>query len=333
MKTDGLYITLFPDGKIKRYLRDGGSKIPLDDTTIAGEIINLSEQNHIHLYQAIKEIWALAGRTGDAGNNLEFAVAMESFLHRLRKENIIRYTLLMTQIADHPNDRPFARWDMQEAAIFIANNFSQAMAADITVGRVLSALSDGLPIALDEEHEMLRQSSAYVTFTFGDPLTTEYQFRSEEQYFIFLLQHFILSKPNVAVCQFCGRFFMPKTRKKTLYCDRVVRDNRSCKRVAPHMKRKEKIAASRVLSEFKRVKEMMEKRYDRTGDDKTPSIIDITYEQYFEWLLSATDARDRYLAGELTEEEAMAIIYVPTKDELLEQISSDLTLETAGTKS
>lgn len=334
MKTDGLYITLGPDGTIKRYLRDGDSKIPLDDTTIAGEIINLSEQNHIHLYQAIKEIWALAGRTGAAAeNNTEFAIAMETFLHRLRKENIIRYTLLMTQIEDHPNNRPFARWDIQECAMFIVDHFSQAMAADITVGRVLSALSDGLPIDLDDEHDMLRHSSAYVTFTFDDPLTAEYQFRSEEQYFIFLLQHFILSKPNVAVCQFCGRYFIPKTRKKTLYCDRVVRNGRSCKRVAPHLKRKEKIAASRVLTLFKRVKEMMEKRYDRTGDDKAPSIIDITYEQYFEWLLLATDARDRYLAGELTEDKAISIIYVPKKDELLENNSADYTLETADTTS
>lgn len=334
MKTDGLYITLGPDGTIKRYLRDGGSKIPLDDTTIAGEIINLSEQNHIHLYQTIKEIWALAGQAGDnVGNDLEFAIAMEDFLHRLRKENIIRYTLLMTQIADHPNDRPFARWNVQESAMFIASNFSQAMAADVTVGRVLSALSDGLPLDLDDEHDMLRRSSTYVTFTFDDSLTAEYQFRSEEQYFIFLLQHFILSKPNVAVCQFCGRYFIPKTRKKTLYCDRVVRNGRSCKRVAPHLKRKEKISASRVLTLFKRVKEMMEKRYDRTGDDKAPSIIDITYEQYFKWLLAATDARNRYLSGELSEDEAISIIYVPKKDELLENNSADYTLETAGTTS
>lgn len=332
MRTDGLYITLLPDGKIKRYLQDYGSKIPLDDTTIAGEIINLSEQNHIHLYQAIKDIWALAGQTSDAaGNSLEFSIAMESFLHRLRKENIIRHILLITQIADQPNDRPFAHLDMQESAMFIAKNFSQAMAADITVGRTLSALSDGLPIDLNEEHDMLRQSSAYVTFTFGETLTAEYQFRSEEQYFIFLLQHFILSKPNVAVCQFCGRFFIPKTRKKTLYCDRVVRDGRTCKQVAPHLKRKERIATSRVLTAFKRVKEMMEKRYDRTGEDKEPSIIDISYDQYFEWLLSATAARDRYLAGELTEEEAIAIIYVPRKDEILETNSAEYTLANSST--
>ena len=59
----------------------------------------------------------------------------------------------------------------------------------------------------------------------------------------------------------------------------------------------------------------------------------MTIEQYREWLTDAENARDRYLAGELTEEEAMAIIYVPKKDELLEQISSDLTLETAATQS
>lgn len=327
MKTDGLYITLSLDGKIKRYLQTTGSKIPLEDTTIAEEIISLSEKNHIHLYQSIKEIWALAGHTGDdTDHNLEFAVAMELFLHRLRKENIVRYALLLTQIGDKPDDRPFAKWDMQESAMLIANNFSQAMAADITVGRVLSALSDNLPIDLDEEHEALCQSSAYVTFTFGESLTAEYQFRSEEQYFIFLLQHFILSKPNIAVCQFCGRFFIPKTKKKTLYCDRIVRDGRSCKQIAPYLKRKEKIAASKVLSEFKRTKEMMEKRYDRTGGNKGPSIIDITYDQYFRWLLSATDTRSRYLAGELTEKEALEIIHVPRKKELIVDNSAEYPL-------
>ena len=53
--------------------------------------------------------------------------------------------------------------------------------------------------------------------------------------------------------------------------------------------------------------------------------------EYVQWLAAATDARDRYLAGEVTEEEAMVIIYVSQKDELLERISSDITLETAAT--
>ena len=75
----------------------------------------------------------------------------------------------------------------------------------------------------------------------------------------------------------------------------------------------------------------MYQRFYRADDDKGQSVVDMTYDQYNDWLDAATKVRDRYLAGELTAEEAMAMISVPTKNELLEQISSDLTLETAAT--
>ena len=106
-----------------------------------------------------------------------------------------------------------------------------------------------------------------------------------------------------------------------------------CKRIAPGLKKRERDAAHKVTSEFMRIKDMLFHRKDRAGEDKKSSVIDLTDGEYVQWLAAATDARDRYLAGELSEEEAMAIIYVPTKDELLEQISSELTLETAATQS
>ena len=76
---------------------------------------------------------------------------------------------------------------------------------------------------------------------------------------------------------------------------------------------------------------MLFHRKDRSDMDKKASVIDLTDEAYIQWLTAATDARNRYLAGELTEEEAMAIIYVPRKDELTGDNSVDLTLETAAT--
>ena len=76
---------------------------------------------------------------------------------------------------------------------------------------------------------------------------------------------------------------------------------------------------------------MLFHRKDRSDMDKKASVIDLTDEAYIQWLTAATDARNRYLAGELTEEEAMAIIYVPRKDELTVDNSSELTLETAAT--
>ena len=197
--------------------------------------------------------------------------------------------------------------------------------------KILFLYKDHLP-ELDMHLRSL-QSVAVTLTGIENEVVTRHIFRSAQDYFTFLLQHFIASQPNVAQCQFCSRLFFPKTKKKTLYCDRVILDGKTCKEVAPQKKRKERVAASRVLSEFQKMHNRMTARFNRTGMDKTESPVDLTDKEYQSWLGRATDARDRYLAGELTEEEAMAIIYVPTKDELLEQISSELTLETAAPQS
>ena len=76
---------------------------------------------------------------------------------------------------------------------------------------------------------------------------------------------------------------------------------------------------------------MLFHRKDRSDMDKKASVIDLTDEAYIQWLTAATDARNSYLAGELTEEDAMAIIYVPRKDKLTGDNSSELILETAAT--
>ena len=86
-----------------------------------------------------------------------------------------------------------------------------------------------------------------------------------------------------------------------------------CKRIAPGLKKQERDAARKAISEFMRIKDMLFHRKDRAGEDKKSSVIDLTNGEYVQWLAAATNARDRYLAGELSEEEAIAIIYVPTK--------------------
>ena len=205
----------------------------------------------------------------------------------------------------------------------IADHLSQSMEADLTVFRVLDALRNGQPIHPEDEYFTLSTSTAVVTFSLGETLTAEYQFRSEEQYCIFLLQHFLLSDPKVAVCQYCGRFFIPKTKKKTIYCDRTIRDGKTCKQVAPHMTHRERTASSRVLTEYNRVKDMLFHRLDRSCEDKRSSPIDLTYADFCKWQKAASDARYRFLTGEITEEEALRIIHVPTIQELREEARSN----------
>ena len=314
MKTEGLYISLSPEGTIKRHLSTRSGEVPLPDTTIADELIQLSEQNHVHLYQAIKDLWAYAGVIGEKMfAEIDFICALNGYLNSLREENLLRYTLFLTQLEDQKHSHAH---NLCDAAMQIADHLSQSMVADLTVFQVLDVLSNGQTIHPDDEYFALSKSIAVVTFTFGETLTAEYQFRSEEHYYIFLLQHFLLSNPKVAVCQYCGRFFIPKTKKKTIYCDRIIQDGKSCKQIAPHMTHRERTASSRVLTEYNRVKDMLLHRLDRTCDDKRSSPIDLTYADFCKWQKAASDARCRFLAGEITEDEALQIIHVPTIREI-----------------
>lgn len=88
-------------------------------------------------------------------------------------------------------------------------------------------------------------------------LTTQYHFRSAVDYYHFLLLHFAADKPNVARCQYCGRYFIPKTKKKTLYCDRILKDGKTCKEWGPVLK-KHKLAVqdNEVIKTFDRTKRL-----------------------------------------------------------------------------
>ena len=164
-------------------------------------------------------------------------------------------------------------------------------------------------------------------------MTTYYIFRSHEQYYLFLLQQFIAAGYRIAKCQFCGGYFIPRTKRKTLYCDRVIRNGKTCKQIAPYLNRKAKAAANAVISEFDHIKDTMFHRFDRTGGRKKPSPKDLTQKQYDKWLEGATAVRDRYLAGDLTAEEALEIIRASKNQELREIDSAELTLETSGAES
>ena len=106
--------------------------------------------------------------------------------------------------------------------------------------------------------------------------------------------------------------FVPKTAKKTLYCDRIIKDGKSCKIGGPILKHKLQAQNKKVVEEYDRAKQKMYTRYERATDpNKKVSKKDLTYEEYYDWLEKATQARDDYLAGKLTAEETLKNIKVP----------------------
>ncbi len=132
-------------------------------------------------------------------------------------------------------------------------------------------------------------------------------FDNTESYYEYLIFTFYLRNETVCECENCNRLFVPKTKKKTLYCDRVFKDGKTCKQIGPMLKYKEQYENDLVLQTFEKEKNKMYKRMERNYNfGETPK--SITNDDYNTWLNNAVNAKNMYLNDELTEDEALMII-------------------------
>lgn len=133
-----------------------------------------------------------------------------------------------------------------------------------------------------------------------------------ELYLIELQQYFQQANDRVARCEHCWNYFVPKTKKETLYCDRVF-DGSSCKQIGPNRKRKvgpEQDAALEVYAKLrKRMWERME-RYESSAPQQRERKIEMDIFRYGEWSDMAQAARMDYLNGNLSAEEFLKRIDV-----------------------
>ncbi len=315
---EGLYVTLTPEGIIKKHLSTKTGEVPLDNISIADELIQFSEKETP--FRTVDEqsrwLWDKMQEIDyDPTIYKEFQNALTIHLSQMISRDIEHTVLTRTMIEDSISLFPRDAAQEKENVFIALTCMAGVNTAQLHVNYILSSLCLGKKIPARLMSALLGHTYVTITFTLEKELQSQYLFRSEADYYMFLLQHFFASKPNIARCKYCGRIFVPKTRKKTKYCDRVVLDGKTCKQIAPHLNRKERTAADKVVSEYNRVKDMLVHRLERTQYDKKASPIDLTREEYYLWQDAATAARDRYLAGELSEQEAWKIIHVPTIQE------------------
>ena len=324
---EGLYVTLAPNGIIKKHLSTNLGEMPLKETTIAEELIQFSEKTiPFNLEKDPQWVWdRIQQIETDPMIYMDFQEVFKTYIIMMTSHDPVHAALTRTKIEDEvpPPSRDVSL--LKENTLRTISCMTAVNTAQILTNHVLNNLCLGKPIRAKSRHLYLYQSYVTTVFTLEDTLETQYLFRGEDTYYYFLLQQFLASKPNVARCEYCGRVFIPKTRKKTKYCDRIVRDGKTCKQIAPHLNRKERASADRVIAEFNRVNDMLLHRVERAEYDKRESPIDLTREEYYAWLDKAVCARDRYLAGQLPEEEAVQIIHMPTIQELRESQTCDNT--------
>lgn len=320
MKTDcGLYVSITPDGTLKRDLAAIHGKVSLADTTVEDEIIMFSELD-FGLYATVVDLIITStafipheGHIEDADMNvfqfiLDTTTDLVNTLER-EDEDPLHGTLVRTMIEDYIPDDDGTGLYVYTTSAQIISILTSVMYLQFEVNEILSDLRQNIPIDFENRYDYLRMQELTQVFDAGDGLASRYYFRSISDYYYFLLVHFIASKPNVALCECCGRYFIPATKRRTLYCDRELKDGKSCKELAPSLKHRLDAKRKKVIEEFDRAKRRMYKRYERAGDlGKKPSHKDLSYSEYYEWLERATDARDQYLAGAISEEKALEII-------------------------
>jgi len=132
-------------------------------------------------------------------------------------------------------------------------------------------------------------------------------FDNPESYYEYLIFTFYLRDEIICECENCNRLFVPKTKKKTLYCDRVFKDGKTCKQIGPTQKYKKLAENDIVLKIFEKEKNKMYKRMERANSfGETPK--SISYDEYIDWLNNAVNVKNLYLNNQITEDEAIEII-------------------------
>ena len=277
----GLYVTLEKDGYIKRNLITNSGEKELPRTTIKDEIIEFSELNFGPYSQVVDFIQGIADEIKTEGKE------------KPTKKDSNKFQQLLS----------------------ITDELINELNATSPISSLLSAtaIADSIPIydnTIDEEgqHYFLSQVMFKQELTFDGELTARYFFRNLTEYYVFLLMQFLSTKPKITRCECCGRYFVPKTSKATKYCDRVLQGNKTCKDLAPSLKHKMMVRTDKVVEAFDRAKRKMYRRYERNDGKIYMSPKGITYDEFYVWNDAATEARDEYLRGELSEEEALKII-------------------------
>ena len=317
----GVYVELLQDGKIKRDLAGIPGEVPLAETKISDEILLFSELIFEPYAAVVDQIRSQArailmyDEHGGLANMTMFQFMLdtvEDLVSTLEQENPLQGTLLRAQLEDAvPPDDGTATYPFR-AGKKILTILIEVMQFQFVVNEVLHDMQAGEPLISDKYDTLWEVPMRSILRWDGDGLTTQYHFRSAVDYYHFLLLQFVSDYPAVAWCHCCGRYFIPKTKKKTLYCDRILKDGKTCKEWGPVLKHRQKAAQVSVVEEFDRAKRRMYKRYERAEFfNKEPSEKDLSYEEYYQWLDRAARARDDYLAGKLPAEEALSIIQTP----------------------
>lgn len=314
MKQFGMHMIIQDNGDLERIIVEENQEIELPPVNLKDEIIHLSEIRHdgyIVLLKALEE-----KKKEITGNNIKDYEKAEQFLNIVYKacdaisENdfVIGY---LTKLLVDGTLFFYADEPLPNQIDYIIQNLNHILFISLELDYILTQMSKGEEIDFDNKCKHTRFCEVNQSFyRTNNGNQIGYRVQCVRDYYVLLIHKFIELNPLISKCEACNRFFIPKTKKKTLYCDRVLKTGKTCKEVAPALKHKLEAMKDEVISTFDKEKNKMYKRLERTNDFNSNIEKSLSYSDYYTWLDKATDARNDYIQGVITNEQALNIIKI-----------------------
>lgn len=319
-KNKGLYITIDTDGTISKKLVTGKGTIDLPATSFEDEIIYFTEISYKEYAKRISELEELACEIEIDVPNRYGEVDMQLFYHLLgivndivfdmEEQNLLLGTLTRTLIEDNKIDDDGSAMYIFQTIDMLYNCFKEILDFNFAFKEIIDYLCERKTSLIPEKFSYIYQGEFIQVYAFSKIYKPQYHFRSIKNYLHFLLLNFLNSEPNIAWCHCCGRYFIPKTRKQTLYCDRIIEDGKTCKEIGPKLKRKFEAKKDIVLDTYNKTYQKLYKRYERSSLQTHKLPKSLTINEFYNWQDNATNARNEYLKGSISADKALKIIEV-----------------------
>lgn len=230
--------------------------------------------------------------------------------------------LLETELSKIKKPSPDDRRGYEEAVALQQKKYKDFEAAFRNL-KLLTGVYADLPCALNEKPGRIYENDKTIlnvsfaeVYTPDDnkmtetdlALTKTYYFVSATNYLCFLLFKLVQQNPNICLCQNCNRLFVAKTKKRTLYCDRVHPDSqKKCSEIGP----KKRAELQSTLFGFEDYDKAVERNYRRAKrtEEKYFNVIRLDWNDYFDWLDRAKQAKQQWLKEEITDEDFLNIVH------------------------
>lgn len=101
----------------------------------------------------------------------------------------------------------------------------------------------------------------------------------------------------IAICKNCGNYFIPSSKKNTLYCDNIFENGKTCQEIGAMITYNEKLKKDEITSLYRKTLSAKKMLANRNPD------IPMYLEKYEQWKKEANEFRQKIKKGKKTEEE------------------------------